>query len=98
MSDIVPALNIFLDHWTDTSTNTKNCVKKLLDNTFSSNAKLLSTLGQRHIGVLGTYAEERPLPGIQTLLQAYKIKTEGHKELVLECGKFKPKRAGRDAE
>ena len=90
MNDIVPALNIFLDHWTDTSTDTKNCVKKLLDNTFSSNAKLLSTLGQRHIGVLGTYAEERPLSGIQLLLQAYKIKTEGQRELVLEGGKFKP--------
>ena len=90
MSDIVPALNIFLDHWTDTSTDIKNCVKKLLDNTFSSNAKLLSTLGQRHIGVIGTYTEERPLPAIQTLLQAYKIKNEGHKELVLEGGKFKP--------
>ena len=56
----------------------------------SKSSSLLSTLGQRHIGVLGTYAEERPLPAIQTLLQAYKIKNEGHKELVLEGGKFKP--------
>ena len=30
------------------------------------------------------------MPGIQLLLQAYKIKTEGKKELVLEGGKFKP--------
>ena len=90
MTDVVPLLNIVLDHWTDTSTDTKNDVKKLLNDTFSSNARLLLTLGQCHLGVLGTYAEERPLSGIQLLLQAYKVKIEGQRELVLEGGKFKP--------
>ena len=79
MSDVVPLLNIFLDHWTDTSTDTKNNVKKFLNDTFSANAKLLSTLGHRNLGIPGTYAEERPLPGLQLLLQAYKIKTEEKK-------------------
>ena len=83
MSDGVPLLKNFVDHLTDTSIDTKNNVKKFLNGSFSANARLLLTLGQRHLGVPGTYAEEPPFPDLQLLLQAYKIKIEGKGNLCL---------------
>ena len=39
MNDVVPLLNIFLDHWENTSTDTKNNARKLLSNTFPFKCK-----------------------------------------------------------
>ena len=79
MSDVLPSLNVFYDHWTSCSSDTKQDVTKLIYDIFSKKAKLLTAVGQRALGKQKTFDTRRPLHAIQLLLQAYKVRE--HKKL-----------------
>merc|ERR1711983_748636 len=55
MSSVLPSLNVFYDHWTACSSDTKQDVIKLTFDTFSKKAKLLTAVGQRALGKQKTF-------------------------------------------
>ncbi len=88
MNSVFPSLNTFDEHWTDCSSETREDVKKLVGNTFAPRTKLLSSVGKRALGGLKTFDEKRPLPAIQLVLQAYKVREEKNHSIVLKGGKY----------
>ena len=88
MSEVLPSLNVFYDHWTSCSSDTKQDVTKLIYDIFSKKAKLLTAVGQRAFGRQKTFDTKRPLHGIQLLLQAYKVRDHKKNSTVLEGGKY----------
>ena len=81
MNSVLPSLNVFHDHWTACSSDTKQDVRKLIFDTFSKKAKLLTTVGQRPLGKQKTFDTKRPLHAIQLLLQAYKVREQKKTQL-----------------